>query len=397
MKIGIISFFFGSMTKPFIAGTATHTFYLSENLCRSGHDVHVFTSSNKNFVKKRRIGKGTLTVHFIDCRVEDFKDELKNMYLKFTKFDRSIFHEVEKENKKRKFDVINTNGFLTNSALFIKIIFGIKWVHTIHVVDAERVEKGKFPESLMQAIKLWESSAKFADGFIGVSKYIMNAFKEYYKPKGKIVVIENGVDANIFRPKKVDRKKYGFSKNDKIILFIGRLSREKGIEILFDLMKKLLKKENLKFILITPFIPVQRMKSTVIRLKKLMKTFDGKIKHFYSVPHKTLSEIYNISDVCIQPSLYEAFSLTLLEAMSCGKIVVGPKVGGPREFIKNGWNGFLAKPTTSSFLKKINFVLEKDDDELEKIRERGISTARKFSYERVTEKTINFFKNLNKS
>ncbi|RLI95708.1 MAG: hypothetical protein DRP00_06400 [Candidatus Aenigmatarchaeota archaeon] len=114
---------------------------------------------------------------------------------------------------------------------------------------------------------------------------------------------------------------------------------------------------------------------------------------FRSLSHLQLSKIYNLCDVYIQPSLYESFSLTVLEALACGKVVVASKVGGIPEFLRNEKNGFLVSPKPKEFISKILEILEGNKN-LERIKRNALLTAKEFSWEVVAKKTLRLFKSI---
>lgn len=82
------------------------------------------------------------------------------------------------------------------------------------------------------------------------------------------------------------------------------------------------------------------------------------------VSHEKMSDFYNNIDIYICASSSEGFSLSVLEALACGKPVISTKVGGCEEIIENGKNGFLVKRDVKKFQEKINFF-KKNPQEIE--------------------------------
>jgi glycosyltransferase involved in cell wall biosynthesis len=171
----------------------------------------------------------------------------------------------------------------------------------------------------------------------------------------RIEVIPNAVDTNVFKPlnKKSlkTRKRHGISRKEFVVLFLGRLASNKGIPYLINAFKEI-KTEK---------------KKLLIAGKENPAFFDTRYKYYASIAEKlnvhekiifakNLSEeevvdALNSSDVLVLPSIAsEAFGLVLIEAMACGKPVIGTSIEGIKEVIIDGFNGFVVSPKKSSEL-----------------------------------------------
>ncbi len=99
-------------------------------------------------------------------------------------------------------------------------------------------------------------------------------------------------------------------------------------------------------------------KEEILRMHRLIETYrlEGKIRWIgMQLKKEDTGEIYRViadhNGFFVQPALFEAFGLTVLEAMSCGLPVFATQFGGPSEIIKNGVNGFLINPTRHDLLR----------------------------------------------
>lgn len=79
-----------------------------------------------------------------------------------------------------------------------------------------------------------------------------------------------------------------------------------------------------------------------------------------NLDYKNMNQLIKLSDIVVIPSLMEAISLSALEGMACGKIVIGTNVGGFPQIIKNGWNGFLVNAGNEKELSRIIELISKD-------------------------------------
>jgi glycosyltransferase involved in cell wall biosynthesis len=160
---------------------------------------------------------------------------------------------------------------------------------------------------------------------IAVSDSVKKELIYYFKiPEQKINVIKNGI-----RIKNLIYQK----QNSKFTIgFIGRLSKEKNI---IDLLKsaKLLKKENLRFIIIGNGAQFQ----FALRFKEKFKLFNVEFLGWKF----NIDDFYKDIDLLVNTSLREGLSLSILEAMSCAKPVIASDILSNREIVKNNFNGII--------------------------------------------------------
>jgi glycosyltransferase involved in cell wall biosynthesis len=159
--------------------------------------------------------------------------------------------------------------------------------------------------------------------------------------KGKnIEVIPNGLDIHAYRPfdKYTARSILSLPHGKKIILFGGSaplIDTNKGFRLLVQALKDLvmrMKCEDVEILLFGSSLPVDL-------------PFPLTCRSFGTVRDSTtLSLLYSAADLTVVPSLMESLSYTVMESMSCGTPCVAFETGGIPDLIKNGVNGYLAKP-----------------------------------------------------
>jgi 1,4-alpha-glucan branching enzyme len=402
-KIAMISYYYPLKNK-ITAGVATYTYFVSRELAKRGCNVHVFTSSKKESrISKYKIGKGSLTVHEISIFS---KNKEKNVMIQtrinYLDFENKIPKEISKENKKGKFDLVNTNGWLTSGAFLAKEFLDVKWVHTFHAVEVRREDMMADEEKKYINLYKWiERTIKHADHFISVSKALKyEIMKTYNINSNKISIIPNGVDLNIFKPQRLDlRKRYGFNKKQKIIMTVSRFSKEKGIETLIKAIPHILEKDkNIAFLLVLPkrrTLKAETYFKLKEDLKKLVKKNKNRIKWVLKpVTQKTLSKLYNMADIYIQPSFYESFGITILEAMACGKVVVASDCGGIPEIVFNGYNGLLTTPGDIEGLVRDILKILNDTGFKRKMEKNSIEFSKKYSWDIIGKNTLELYEKI---
>ncbi|MFC1848266.1 glycosyltransferase family 4 protein [Chloroflexota bacterium] len=216
-----------------------------------------------------------------------------------------------------------------------------------------------------------------------VSKVIAlnNAARESFIIRGKvsaakIVVLPNGVDTGLFsqgtETYEATRRKYGLE-GKTTVLFVGRLAKIKGIEHLIraaDIIVNRYDCRDIQFILAGSYAyegvddPVNIDEMTgYIRQNHLEKSivFTG------SLPLEEIRVLYAACDIFVLPSLAEGDPLVTLEAMASGKPIIGTRVGGIPNQIRDGWNGFLIEPgNEKEIADRIKYLLD-NPQEIEKM------------------------------
>ena len=154
--------------------------------------------------------------------------------------------------------------------------------------------------------------------------------------------VYNCIDTKHFRPiydtalLQETKQLFGIAENDKVILFAGRLSKEKGIDKLL-LALDALEFTNFKVLIIGSYIHnAEFMDDYQKYIHQLAEKYQGKVIFTGYVAQKKIPLLYNIADVAVLPSMWdEPAGLTMVEAMSCGTPVITTKSGGIPEYVNH--------------------------------------------------------------
>lgn len=212
----------------------------------------------------------------------------------------------------------------------------------------------------------------------------------------RIEIIPNSVDINLFKQLPGNnlffRKKYGIAKKTFLVLFLGRLASNKGIPYLFDAFKGI-KTEDKKLVIVgkeNPAFPDTRY-AYFGSIAKKIGVFDKTI-FTKELNEKEVVDTINSTDVLVLPSINsEAFGIALIEAMACSKPVIGSSIGGIKEVIVDGFNGFLVPPKKSDELA-IALEMLLDAKLREKMGNNGLKLVKnKYSLAAVSETHVKFY------
>ncbi|HAE41815.1 MAG TPA: glycosyltransferase family 1 protein, partial [Clostridiales bacterium] len=194
-----------------------------------------------------------------------------------------------------------------------------------------------------------------------------------------------GIDFEKFKPledKREIKRKYRME-NKIVLLYVGRVSQEKNMDILIESYRRLKKEYNEKIkLIITGGGP---------RLEELTKKnpdilFTGYLKG------KDLTDIYSSADIFSFPSSTETLGNVVLEAMASGLPVVGPAAGGLKDNIIDGYNGILSVPNeVESFYQGIRSLIEDESKRIE-MSKNARAFAESKSWDKVFEGLIESYK-----
>lgn len=218
------------------------------------------------------------------------------------------------------------------------------------------------------------------------------ALNNKFKPEKRILFIGNGVDViGRFNPRNIDEEEvenlyqeFNLSRADKIITFIGRLVREKGI---LDLLEAFLglERENVKLLVVGDVQQGSRDRTT----KKILEKYKADNRLVFTGYRKDVHNILYLTDIFCLPSYREGMPRTIIEAMAMECAVVATEIRGAREEVVPGETGFLIEPGDLRQLKlRLNQLLD-DEQLLKKMKTGGRKRAElNFNEQSVVEKQI---------
>lgn len=316
-----------------VGGIARVVYDLSRTLLKDGHDVTVVTYKEGDapaFEDDRGVKVYRVENYMIHSN--NFIDWI--MQLNFN----LIAKASEIIAKEGPFDVIHAHDWLVAyAAKTLKDSYNIPIVATIHATESGR--NSGIHDETQRYINDTEWMLTYeASEVIVNSNYMKNELQRLFGlPYEKINVIPNGVNLNLFNGVERDynfRRKYAMD-NEKIILFMGRLVYEKGIQYLISAMPKILEGyHDTKLVIAGKGGMLDELKEQVNNLGISQKVcFAGYMNG------KDVQKMYKAADISVFPSTYEPFGIVALEAMLSENPVVVSDIGGLNEIVQHRENG----------------------------------------------------------
>ena len=316
-----------------VGGIARVVYDLSKTLLKDGHDVTVVTYREGD-APYFEDDKGVKVY-----RVDNYMINPNNFIDWIMQLN---FNLVAKANeliaKEGNFDVIHAHDWLVAyAAKTLKNSFNIPIVATIHATESGR--NSGIHDETQRYINDTEWMLTYeASEVIVNSNYMKNELQRLFGlPYEKINVVPNGVNLNLFNGVERDynfRRRYAMD-NEKIILFMGRLVYEKGVQHLIAAMPKILNGyHDSKLIICGKGGMLDELKAEANALGLGQKVYFAGYMN-----GKDVQRMYKAADIAVFPSTYEPFGIVALEAMLSENPVVVSDVGGLNEIVQHRENG----------------------------------------------------------
>jgi glycogen(starch) synthase len=329
---------------PRVVGGISRVVYdLSHRLIKDGHEVTVVTYRDGE-VPYYEDDKG-VKVHRVDnymIQPNNFIDWI--LQLNFNMVERASQIIAEQG----KFDVIHAHDWLVaNAAKTLKHSFDIPIVATIHATEAGRNSGIREPNQKYINDTEWMLTYE-ANEVIVNSNYMKSEVQRLFGlPFEKINVVANGVNLNKFTGMDRDysfRRKYAMD-NEKIILFMGRLVYEKGVQNLIAAMPKVLASyHDAKLVIAGKGGMLDELKAQADYLG-----ISNKVYFAGYMNGKDVEKMYKAADISVFPSTYEPFGIVALEGMLAERPIVVSDAGGLGEIVEHrvtGMKSYCGNPNS---------------------------------------------------
>ena len=247
-------------------------------------------------------------------------------------------------------DIVHTHTwYMIMAGALAKKLYGVPAVATVHSLEPLRPWKAQQLGRGYELSKWMEREGLCAcDRVIAVSEGMKKDIMKCYPiPSSRISVVHNGIDPAVYTRREEGGgsgngagrmlRKHGIRK--PYVLFVGRLTRQKGVFDLLEASKKFAPGTQLVLATGKPDEP-----NILDDLKKAVKGRGDVVWINSMLGQAETIALYSGAAVSVTPSVYEPFGIVVLEAMACGSPVVASAVGGIKEIVQSGQSGLLVPP-----------------------------------------------------
>jgi alpha-maltose-1-phosphate synthase len=396
MKIALFS---NEFPPNIYGGAGVHIDFLSQELAKLGEvEVRCFGDQNEN--------TETMQVRGIDSCLSKMEDK-ENTHIKMF---HNLSRNVEMSQATPEADIIHCHTWYTHLAgVFTRELLQVPLILTTHSLETHRPWKvEQLGNGYFLSRWIEDKAYKTADGVIAVSEQMKQDVIEAYDvdPK-KVTVIHNGIDPEFYKPTFDEALllEYGINPNIPFVLFVGRITRQKGISQLIAAAKHFNKNCQVVLCAGAPDTP-EIAAETEALIADLKSEREGIILISEMLPREKVKVLYSHARVFACPSLYEPFGIINLEAMACETPVVGSLVGGIPEIIVEGNTGYLiplesisrtdfnpADPESfqKNFAAKINLLLDDEALATKMGKEGRLRVLKQFSWESIAKTTFDYY------
>jgi len=320
---------------PYVYGGAgVHVEYLADELAKLMEiEVRCFGDQDKE--------NGNLTVKgfpFDNPIFDNSNDKLKAVLKTLSTCIQMNADEIDA-------DIVHCHTWYAQFAgIVTKLCYGIPLVITTHSLEPLRPWKREQLGRGYDASSWVEKTAiEMADAIIAVSNETKEDVLNHFNvDKEKIKVIYNGINLEeyVVTEETSTLERYGIDKLKPYVLFVGRITRQKGIIHLVNAIKYIDADTQIVLCAGAPDTPdiAKEMEDSVNEVKKRR---DNVIWIDKMLDKKEVIQLYSHADVFCCPSIYEPFGIINIEAMACETAVVASAVGGIKEVVVHGETGIL--------------------------------------------------------
>jgi glycogen(starch) synthase len=369
-----------------VGGIARHCEGLAKALVQQNHEVHLFTldfPGSPNYeemdgVKVYRASTELGHPNFLTWVL------LFNHFL--TKRMADVTQSID-------FDVMHVHDWLAAfSGISFKHYLKKPMVLTVHSTEVGRAQGLHSPDSFsINGIEWWAMYE--ADRVIVCSQSMKNEICGHFNlPWDKVDVIPNAIDATQYQTS-VDRgsvrQRYGVGYGEKLILCVGRLVPQKGIEYFIRAIPSIAKRyPEAKFIIVG-----EGWSRDILEAEARASGQGRKVQFTGFASDQEVINLMTSADVLVVPSVYEPFGIVALEGMATGVPVVASQVGGLSEVIEHDRTGLFVFPRSpESIAWGIDRVLSDPDHAKWLIENAKEKLHKAYSWEAVAMKTVEVYR-----
>jgi glycosyltransferase involved in cell wall biosynthesis len=387
--------------RPVVGGVEAAAEHLARDLARRGHEVTVVT---------KRVSPGDQAVERLDG-VEVQRTgpaggrRASGKWLAIPGFVRALWR---RRSSLRLICCVDYRG-IGLAALLMGMLTGAPVVFetsTDGTISGESIRRsvahlGFAHDGLVARLVTWPIRATYrhADLFLCVSRQIERELIACGVPPERVRYLPHTVDRAVFRPVSADQRRAqraarALPPGARVAIFVGRLSREKGLAQLLEAWVAL-DLPDARLLIVGPDMAGHPWdEGPHARQFVAERGLGDQVRLVGGVAPDEVAEWMQLADIAVQPSHYEAFGIAAAEAMAVGLPVVASDVGGFRDYVESGINGLLVPPRDPQALRAAIRRLLTDETARQAMAAGALATAQQFDERLVFDKVAEAMESL---
>ena len=387
-------------------GAGVHVEYLTKELVKledASHTLSVLSFGEQNEQQNNLSVRGITS---------DFTPPSQDP--RHAKFMDTLQRDLIMAGSVKRADIVHCHTWYTHLAgCLVKQLTGAKLLLTTHSLEPHRPWKvEQLGTAYFASTWLERTAYQNADGVVAVSESMKSDVHELYDvPFERTRVIPNGIDLDEYKPKPNEEvlERYGVDPSTPYVLFVGRITRQKGILHLVNAIKDF--RPGTQVVLCAGAPDTEEIAAEMTeRVETARAEGDQSIVWVRQmVPRGDIITLYTHAALFVCPSVYEPFGIINLEAMACETPVVASAVGGIPEIIVDGETGSLVPfervgeddfepKEPERFSKDLAGAVNQLLDDPERLEVMGRASRKRveetFGWQAVARETLEFYKSL---
>ncbi|WP_455436890.1 glycosyltransferase family 4 protein [Hungatella hathewayi] len=333
-----IAFIMTTLPVPAVKGGAVETlveYLINKNEEYKKFQIEVYSIFDVDAYKASQNYKNTA---FTFIKNTNLTDSITSVFIKManrifkTKIPEDLMYliKIRQKSKGKHYDCV----IVENRPQYIPVLYD-------HIGNTNQYYLHLHNEHFSCQYKNYKKFENYNLKYIAVSNYIKNIILETGISDEKIFVLKNAVNienfANVDKRREEIRLKFDIKPSEKVILYCGRISPEKGVKELIKAFVKIKEKSNYKLMIVGASWFSSTIKNKYQKnIEILASEIPDRICFTGYMEHNHIWEAYAAADVCCIPSVWnEPGALVLLEALAAGKSIIASATGGTTEVINS--------------------------------------------------------------
>ena len=281
-------------------------------------------------------------------------------------------------NRKERTDIIELpEGFVSP-----RMLSGVPYIVRLHSAAWTWRRMLNEPTSIADSLEIWMEKYTLdrARGISSPCVFLANYIRQTCKVDSPIETIPYPIDTLRFTPSEQ-------KDNPPMILFVGRVEKRKGADVLMHAMLRVWAKHPA-----CEFVFAGRINDDC---KDQVAAMTPRVKFLGVLSHNELVTWYQRAAIFVAPSLWDNSPNTIYEAMACGTPVIATRVGGIPELVDEGVTGLLVPPSDPDELAEAIIALLGNDQRRERMGQRARAKAvEQYSLQKILERTLAFYRSV---